>query len=224
MAEIIANEGGGKKKGKKRAKKHGTHIDMTPMVDLACLLLTFFMLTTAFSKAKVMEIVLPEKTPKDKPIDAPKVDKDRALTIILMGDDKVLWYAGLIDPAKGEIPTLVETDFSANGIRKVLLHRNKDLFLKIEGMNKDVTTGKIDIPRDSVAGKRKKMMIADTRGPVVLIKAGSDKVKYKNIVDIIDEMAICDIARYALTDINPAERKLVDEWQASHGSGAGANK
>ena len=63
MAEIIANEGGhGKKKGKARAKKHGTHIDMTPMVDLACLLLTFFMLTTAFSKPKVMEIVLPEKT------------------------------------------------------------------------------------------------------------------------------------------------------------------
>ncbi len=61
MAEIIANEGGGKKKGKRRAKHHSTHIDMTPMVDLACLLLTFFMLTTAFSKPKVMEIVLPDK-------------------------------------------------------------------------------------------------------------------------------------------------------------------
>ena len=60
MAEIIQNEGQVRKKVK-TAKKHGTHIDMTPMVDLACLLLTFFMLTTAFSKPKVMEIVLPTK-------------------------------------------------------------------------------------------------------------------------------------------------------------------
>ncbi len=61
MAEIIANEGGGKQKGKRRSKRHSTHIDMTPMVDLACLLLTFFMLTTAFNKPKVMEIILPER-------------------------------------------------------------------------------------------------------------------------------------------------------------------
>jgi hypothetical protein len=57
MAEIIQEEKGKKKGG----KKHPPHIDMTPMVDLMCLLITFFMLTTAFSKAKVMEIVLPEK-------------------------------------------------------------------------------------------------------------------------------------------------------------------
>ena len=60
MAEIIQEEKGGKG-GKKRPKKHSTNIDMTPMVDLMCLLITFFMLTTAFSKPKVMEIVLPEK-------------------------------------------------------------------------------------------------------------------------------------------------------------------
>ena len=58
MAEIIQEEKAG---GKKKAKKHAPHIDMTPMVDLMCLLITFFMLTTAFSKAKVMEINLPEK-------------------------------------------------------------------------------------------------------------------------------------------------------------------
>ncbi|NSW95527.1 MAG: biopolymer transporter ExbD, partial [Bacteroidales bacterium] len=54
MAEIIQQEKGG---GKKRAKKVVPHIDMTPMVDLMCLLITFFMLTTAFSKAKIMEII-----------------------------------------------------------------------------------------------------------------------------------------------------------------------
>jgi biopolymer transport protein ExbD len=218
MAEIIANEGG-KKKGKKRAKKYSSHIDMTPMVDLACLLLTFFMLTTAFSKAKVMEIVLPEKN--NTQTDAPKLDKDRALHIILIEGDKVLWYNGLAE--KPPYPTLTETDFSAEGIRNVLLHRNKDLFLEIEAMNKGVTEGTLEIPRDSVTSRRKKMMTLDKKGPVVLIKA-AENVKYKNIVDIIDEMAICNIARYALVDINAVEKKMVADFLAGQTSGATSSK
>jgi biopolymer transport protein ExbD len=223
MAEIIANEGGGKQKGKKRSKRHSTHIDMTPMVDLACLLLTFFMLTTAFSKAKVMEIVLPERTPKDQKQDAPEVDKDRALNIILVAGDKVLWYNGLADPRKPPLPTLNETDFSDEGIRKVVLHRNKDLFIQIEQMNKDLVEGKIKLPRDSVESRRLKMKTRDTKGPVILIKAADD-VKYHNIVDIIDEMAICNVARYALVDINDLEKKMVAEYMAGKASGAASLK
>jgi biopolymer transport protein ExbD len=223
MAEIIANEGGGKQKGKKRAKRHSTHIDMTPMVDLACLLLTFFMLTTAFSKAKVMEIVLPEKPKDNKPIDAPQVDKDRALNIILVGGDKVLWYMGLADPTKPPLPTLTETDFSAEGIRKVVLHKNKDLFIQIEEMNKELIEGTIKLPRDTVTARRKKMMLLDTKGPVILIKAADD-VKYRNIVDIIDEMAICNVARYALVDINVVEKKMVAEYLAGNASGTASLK
>ncbi len=223
MAEIIANEGGhGKKKGKARAKKHGTHIDMTPMVDLACLLLTFFMLTTAFSKPKVMEIVLPEKK-KDENQKAPEIDDRRALNIILVGNDKVLWYKGLANPAKPPLPTLTETDFSKDGIRRVLLERNKNLFLEIEQMNKAVTEGTLVLPRDSVTARRKKMMTNDRIGPVVLIKA-ADNVKYKNIVDIIDEMAITNIARYALVDINAVEKKMVADYLAGQASGATSNK
>jgi biopolymer transport protein ExbD len=223
MAEIIANEGGhGKKKGKARAKKHGTHIDMTPMVDLACLLLTFFMLTTAFSKAKVMEIVLPEKsTNKDEK--RPEVDDKRALNIILIEGDKVLWYKGLANPAKPPLPVMTETDFSKDGIRRILLERNKTLFLEIEEMNRAVTEGKLVLPRDTVTARRKKMMTDDKIGPVVLIKA-ADKVKYRNIVDIIDEMAICNIARYALVDINVVEKKMVADFLASQASGATSNK
>lgn len=223
MAEIIANEGGhGKKKGKARAKKHGTHIDMTPMVDLACLLLTFFMLTTAFSKAKVMEIVLPEKS-KDPTQKAPEIDDRRALNIILIEGDKVLWYKGLANPTKPPLPELIETDFSKDGIRRILLERNKTLFLDIEEMNKAVTEGTLVIPRDTVTARRKKMMTDDQLGPVVLIKA-ADNVKYRNIVDIIDEMAICNIARYALVDINAVEKKMVADFLASQASGATSNK
>jgi biopolymer transport protein ExbD len=222
MAEIIQNEGG-KQKGKKRSKRHSTHIDMTPMVDLMCLLLTFFMLTTAFSKAKVMEIVLPEKVKDPKEAKAPEVDDRRALNIILVEGDKVLWYNGLANPAKPPLPTLNETDFSAEGIRKVLLQRNKDLFVQIEEMNKAVTEGKLKLSNDSIKERRKKMMTKDAVGPVVLIKA-ADNVKYRNMVDIIDEMAITNIARYALVDINVVEKKMVADYLAAKGSIAAANK
>lgn len=204
MAEIVQEEGH-KGKGKKKAKKHGTHIDMTPMVDLACLLLTFFMLTTAFNKPKVMEIILPEK-PKEneKP---PELDKDRALNILLVENDKILWYVGLADPNK-PLPVVAEADYSKNGIRKVLLQRNKELFTRVANMKKDVTEGKLKIPRDSVDARIKRFYKEDKNGPIVLIKA-ADGVKYRNIVDIIDEMAITNIARYTLVDINPVEKTMV---------------
>jgi len=208
MAEIVQEEGH-KGKGKKKAKKHGTHIDMTPMVDLACLLLTFFMLTTAFNKPKVMEIILPEK-PKEneKP---PELDKSRALNILLIDHDKILWYDGLADPNK-TLPVLTETDFSKEGIRRVLLQRNKALFDKVDRMNKDVTDGKLKIPRDSLESRTKRMYKQDKSGPIVLIKA-ADGVKYRNIVDIIDEMVIANVARYTLVDINPVEKTMVKTFK-----------
>src|SRR5664279_5979554 len=94
MAEIIQEEKAG---GKKKAKKHAPHIDMTPMVDLMCLLITFFMLTTAFSKAKVMEINLPEKI-KDKNVEPPKISASRTLNIVLGPNNKLYYYPGTVKP------------------------------------------------------------------------------------------------------------------------------
>ena len=222
MAEVVQKESGGKQKGKRRMKRHSTHIDMTPMVDLACLLLTFFMLTTAFNKPKVMEIVLPERTTEEDK-NRPQVDDSKVLNLILVGNDKILWYNGLADPTKESLPALTETDFSDDGIRKVLLQRNKDLFTKIEGLNSDIVTGKIDLPRDTVESRIKKFKREDKLGPVVLIKA-SDDVKYKNVVDIIDEMAITNIASYALVDINSIEKKMVSNYFAANPASAGSNK
>jgi len=205
MAEIIANEGGGKKKGKKRAKRFSTAIDMTPMVDVMCLLLTFFMLTTAFSKPKIMEIVLPEPNKDNKGSEIPK---SRAVNIILDENDRIFFYNGLADPTKPPIPTVFESDYSANGIRKMLLDRNKVLFTAIEALNNDVLTGKQVMSKDTLDQRLKDLRVYDDVGPIVLIKA-TDKVKYKNMVDIIDEMAICNIARYSLTEMNSFEEKLL---------------
>ena len=221
MAEIIQNEGGGKQKGKRRAKRHSTHIDMTPMVDLACLLLTFFMLTTAFNKPKVMEIVLPERTENEE--DAPQVDDSKVLNLILVKDDKILWYNGLADPTKAALPTLTETDYSDDGIRSILLQRNRELFTKIDELNTAIVEGTIELPRDSIEARIKRFKREDKRGPVVLIKAHDD-VKYKNVVDIIDEMAITNIASYALVDMNVVEKKMVSNYFAGTSSGAASNK
>ena len=205
MAEIIQEEK--QKGGKKRPKKHSTHIDMTPMVDLMCLLITFFMLTTAFSKPKVMEIVLPEKIRKNEKVEPPKIADSRTLNIILGPNDKVYWYPGKADP-EALVP-LQETDFSATGIRQVLLDRNRALFKKIEQFQQDVITGKLEIKQDSLQSAIRQLKKDDDTGPIVLIKFYK-KAKYKNLVDIIDEMSIVGIARYIITDINWIEDNMVE--------------
>jgi biopolymer transport protein ExbD len=216
MAEIIQNEGGGKKKGKQRAKKHSTHIDMTPMVDLACLLLTFFMLTTAFSKPKVMEITFPEKQDKDKPANDVKIRSDRTLNIILDENDVVFWYNGLADPRKPPLPTLYKSDYSKEGIRKVLLSRNIELFKLIDKYNTDVTKGTIIAPRDTVQSHIRLLKREDKAGPIVLVKA-TEKVKYGNIVDIVDELTITNVSRYSIVDINSVELKMIEDYKKSMG-------
>jgi biopolymer transport protein ExbD len=221
MGEIIESEKPAKGK-KKRARKHGTHIDMTPMVDLFCLLLTFFMLTTAFNKPKVMQIVLPEKPKKDQQIKSPEVSQSRALTLILADNDRILWYAGKADPTKPPLPVLNEVDFSKDGIRKLLLQRNKELYKAIYLLNKDFIEGKIDIPQDTLDARVLDLMRSDERGPIIFLKA-SDDVKYKNLVDIIDEMVITNIARYTLADINPVEKMMVRNFKNSNPSVAASN-
>jgi biopolymer transport protein ExbD len=204
MAEIIQEEKS--KGGKKRPKKGNPHMDMTPMVDLMCLLLTFFMLTTAFSKPKVMDIVLPEKIKKNEKVDPPKIADSRTLNIILGPDNRVFWYPGKADP---NVP-LQETSFSdKDGIRNVLIDRNRALLKKIEQVKADVVSGKLNIKQDSLQNVIKKLKKDDDTGPIVLIKFYK-KAKYVNFVDIIDEMSIVGIARYILVDINWIEQGMVE--------------
>ena len=120
MAEVNTGGGGGKEKGGKvRAKKQSTKIDMTPMVDLAFLLLTFFILATTLSKPKTMELVMPEKPkPEDIP---PKVNERKVMTILLTKNDKIAWYTGITDP-QAQI-----TDFSSKGIRKILVEKGAEI-------------------------------------------------------------------------------------------------
>ena len=214
MAEIIQAEKG-KKGGKRKAKKHSTSIDMTPMVDLMCLLITFFMLTTAFSKPKVMVITMPEKKTDEKTPDV-RIPAWRTLNIILTEGDAVYYYVGEANPKKPPLPVLQLSDFSKNGIRKVLLEKNKDLFTQIADFREKRLTGKVEVKGKRVQDVEeawadsfiKVMKKADMKGPIVLIKA-DEKAKYRDIVNIIDEMAICNIAQYAVINISPVELEML---------------
>ena len=203
MADIQVEEKS--KGGKKKPKKGEARVDMTPMVDLMSLLITFFMLTAAFSKPKVMEIVLPEKIKDTEKVDPPKIAESRTLNIILGPEDKVFWYPGKADP---DVTVLQETNFSDEGIRQILLDRNRALFRKIADFEDQVIRGEIEIKQDSMRSAISQLKKDDDTGPIVLIKAYKT-ARYKNFVDIIDEMSIVGIARYTFTDIDWIEEKLV---------------
>jgi biopolymer transport protein ExbD len=206
MAEIIQEEKGG---GKKKAKKILPHMDMTPMVDLMMLLITFFMLTTSLSKAKVMEITLPDKL-TDPNQEAPRISASRTLNIILGPDDKLYWYPGAVKPEDyNNLPPLRETDYSADGVRKLLLERNRALAKKIDDFNKEFIAGRIRISQDSLQKAIGALKRDDDTGPIVLVKAYK-KANYGNFVDILDEMNITGIARYTFMKIAWYEERMVE--------------
>ncbi|MEI6059197.1 MAG: biopolymer transporter ExbD [Bacteroidota bacterium] len=214
MAEIIQAEG--KQKGKKKAKKFSTRIDMTPMVDLMCLLITFFMLTTAFSKPKAMEITMPEK--KDDPtVKAPEIQADRTINILISGNDQIYYYDGVADP-KLPLPVLVKTSYSKDGIRKMLLQRNKIVFKAVADLKLKVVKGEEVMADSTLTRKIKELKKSDKKAPIILIKA-DEKAKYKNLVDIIDEMAITTVANYAVVDISPIELQMISGTAASAPAG-----
>jgi biopolymer transport protein ExbD len=205
MAELNTDDGGGggKHGGKVKAKKSSTKIDMTPMVDLAFLLLTFFMLTTTFSKPQAMEINMPVK---DKVEDPPKIPGNQTLTLLLSDKNRIYYYMGADDP---NLPPTVEyTTFANNGIRKLLIDKNKEInktYDKVEALKKEFLDGKID---EKKYKEEKNKVVGDKKALIVLIKA-DEQSNYKNLVDILDEMSICNIGRYAIVDITTSETDMI---------------
>jgi|WetSurSiteA1Bulk_404760.scaffolds.fasta_scaffold92007_2 biopolymer transport protein ExbD len=202
MAEVNTESKGGKKGKKKGAKKVSTRIDFTPMVDLGFLLITFFMLTTTMIKPQTMEIAMPSKD-KVTEEEQTKVKASRAITIILGKDNKVFYYEGT---RENDVDPIVEkTDFSAKGLRKFLIEKNYDVMIKVEDLNKEKLQKQIP---DEEFEKRKNELMADKKAPIVIIKA-TDEASYKNLIDVLDEMAICNIGRYAIVDITDYDRELI---------------
>jgi biopolymer transport protein ExbD len=178
MAEMDTSSGGGHKKGPgvKKGKKLSTRVDLTPMVDLGFLLITFFIFTTTMSQPTALKLFLPKDT--DKPEEQNKVKASGALTIILGKGDGVYYYEGELLPT-GE-------NFKASNFKEI----------RSEIINKKKSTN----PQDFV----------------VVIKPGPEAT-YKNTVDILDEMTINDVKRYAMVDIFDVEIQLMKATEASGG-------
>lgn len=208
MAEIAESGGGHGKGGKKRAKKQSTRVDMTPMVDLAFLLLTFFVLTSTFSKPKSMELSLP--APPDKPEDMPPVKN--GVTFLLTKDHRIFYYAKefiLPGDKEGRQPTqLLETSFDSQGLHKLLLEQNQWAVKEIAGLaekNKNKQLADTTFKRMAVDAT------ADTRAITVLIKT-DDQATYKDAIDMLDELKICNVGKRVLgVEMSAPEFALLQE-------------
>lgn len=156
----VGGDGGGQKRQRKFSKRKpkkrvSINLDMTPLVDIAFLLLTFFMLTTVFRLPQTLEINLP---PKDVDI---KVGESNLLTLRVDENMQMYWNVGFEVPQK----------------------------IKWEEMNKFLKNKKAENPRFNV-----------------LIKIDK-KAKYHMMIDIIDELRITGLDRYALTPITDIDKK-----------------
>jgi len=134
MAEVQVQEKGAKG-GKVRSKKQSTRVDMTPMVDLGFLLITFFMFTTTFSKPNVMDLGLPAKPDPNAPKPPPnEIDLSNSITLLLGKDNKIFWHQQ--DPTSLTDDNLVETSFDREGLRDIIKQakskaKKNDLFTVI---------------------------------------------------------------------------------------------
>ena len=118
MAEMDTSSGGGHKKGPgvKKAKKASTRVDLTPMVDLGFLLITFFVFTTTMSQPTAMNM----NEPKDDPDNQLKVKNSGAMTLLLGKNDQVYYYYGELSP------TEASSQFKSSNfkdIRKLILDK-----------------------------------------------------------------------------------------------------
>ncbi|MDQ6755327.1 MAG: biopolymer transporter ExbD [Bacteroidota bacterium] len=174
MAEMEVKSGGHKKgPGVKKGKKLSTRVDLTPMVDLGFLLITFFIFTTTMSQPTAMKLAMPKDT--DKPDELNKVKESGALTIMLGKGNVVYYYFGN-DPQK-----LQTTGYK--DIRGIILDKKKNT------------------PADDL---------------FITIKPDKDAT-YANAVNILDEMTIDDIKRYAMIDPTDDEYKLIQLTEQAGG-------
>lgn len=204
MAEVNTGNHDDGKKGK--PKKIHLRVDFTPMVDMNMLLITFFMFATSLAKPQTMEIAMPSKD-VDKVEEKSKVKDDKAITVLLGGENKLYYYLGIPDIADPN--TLVRATYGGvddpNSLRSLLYKRNKIAIEKINRL-KDQKNRK-EITEDFYKEEVKKIKNAKD-GQVVIIKP-SDESSYENLIDVLDEMAISSIGIYAVDDIKEGDLFLI---------------
>jgi biopolymer transport protein ExbD len=188
--DVSAGDSGHKKgPGVKKAKKLSTRVDMTPMVDLGFLLITFFIFTTTMSTPATMKLIMPkdDKNIKDKT----EIKESDALTILMGKGNQIYYYMGQIKPDGSNFTSSNLTD-----IRKVISDKKKEVMIQGKSLG---------YPADTL-----------DKDFVVVIKPNKE-ASYKSVVDILDEMTINGVHRFALVDITDDENKLVKATESRNG-------
>ena len=208
MAELQTNEGGGKKKGGSKQKKVSVHVDFTPMVDMNMLLITFFMLCTSLSKPQTMEISMPSNDKKITEQDRDKVKASQAITLVLSGGDSIFYYTG--QPDYKNYNSLKLSSYSPDGVRAFLIKRNAEAVIKIDELKQKKLQLKITQEQFT---KQVSEIMSGKNTPVVIIKA-ADRATYKNLIDALDEMQICNIGKYVIDKITPGDFFLIKNYES----------
>lgn len=207
MAEI--QESGGKKKGgKTKQKKMTVRVDFTPMVDMNMLLITFFMLCTSLSKPQTMEISMPSNDKDITEEQQSKVKASQAITLLLGEGDKLYYYEG--EPNYKDYSSLKETTYKPDGLREMLLKRNRAAVTEVNELKQQ----KLDLKISQEDYEKQLSEIKSGKDtPTVIIKA-TDDASYKNLIDALDEMQICDIGKYVITQIADADEFLMKNYES----------
>lgn len=200
MSEIDVSSESSHKKGPgvKKAKKLSTRVDMTPMVDLGFLLITFFIFTTTMSTPSTMPLTMPKDEIDEK--DLTEVKESSVLTIMLGKGNQVYYYEGKLAPDGSNFTTSNYSD-----IRKEIIKKKKEVIARHVH---DGGCEKIQIKaRDEKKDPNWQTACTD-KDYVVVIKPNSDAT-YKNTIDVLDEMTINHVQRFAMVDISENENELV---------------
>ena len=186
MAEMDTSSGGGHKKGLgvKKAKKLSTRVDLTPMVDLGFLLITFFIFTTTMSQPTAFKLNLPKDA--EKPEDNTKIKQSGVLTILLGKDNHVFYYEGELDNSNAS------TKFkSANfgngddGIRTIILKKKantpeQDFFVVLKPNQECTYRNVVDILDEMSINMAKRyalVNISDVENQLIHITEAANPVK-----------------------------------------------
>ena len=206
MSAEVQESGG--KRGKSKQKKISVRVDFTPMVDMNMLLITFFMLCTTLNIPQTMEISMPSNDKDITEDQQSMVKASQAITLLLGGDNKLYYYEG--EPNYKDYSSLKQTSYAASGMRDVLLHKNAVAVNKVRALKRQ----KLDLVITEDEFKKQVSEIKSAKDtPTVIIKA-TDDASYENLVDVLDEMQICNIGKYVITDIAEGDEFLMKNFDA----------
>jgi biopolymer transport protein ExbD len=161
MAEITTTNSNKQKNGVKRMIKKSTRVDLTPMVDLGFLLVTFFVFTTTMAQPKAMNILVPN----DKDATTDPICETCALTVVLGDHDKIFYYEG-----RDENAVYKETNYSSAGIRDIIIKKKKAvikalgsdrMILIIKASDKSSMKNMVDMLDESAISRIKRYYMAD---------------------------------------------------------------